>query len=107
MSRPAEIRFLAEKVMGWRVAESDGVRGSMKANNIIDDHTLIARSFCRKILRWEPFAGTDGRTGELCFGGLRYCTSVDSSGIPILNGMVRERLQKTPPPRAEKIDNAR
>lgn len=51
------------------------------------DLALLAWAFAHKLARWEPF--TDGKSGELCFAGLRHCTELDSRGVPKLTPHAR------------------
>jgi len=57
-----------------------------------DNRTLLLAAMCAGIVRWEPFSG-DPIRGELCFGGMRYSTSLDAEACPILNEVIRPRLE--------------
>lgn len=58
------------------------------------NHALVARLFCLGRLRWEPFNHTGHSSGELVFLGLRYPSSLDEFGVPILGGNLRALIAK-------------
>lgn len=51
---------------------------------------LFAAAICMNVARWEQF--TNHIRGEICFGGLRYSTDIDESGVPIISEFVEARL---------------
>lgn len=65
------------------------------------DHALIAAALCAKVARWEPFSD-DPRVGEVCTGGLRYCTSLDDHGVPILTNPARDAIRIAMPIRTRR-----
>lgn len=76
---------------------------SLKASlDRADDHALVAAALCARVARWEPFDGDPTRvTGEVCAVGLRYCTSLDDHGVPILTNLLRDALRiAMPAPKA-------
>lgn len=57
------------------------------------DHALVAAALASGLARWEPFNTGDDR-GELCVRGLRYATSLDEFGVPVLASHTRAAIAR-------------
>ena len=58
------------------------------------DHAMFASALIQKLARWEPFPGSES-DGEVCVGGLRYCSKLDEFGVPVLTDATRAEISKT------------
>lgn len=56
------------------------------------DHALICWAMCVQDATWEEWGS--GNEGEFCFAGLRYVTSRDEFGAPVLTPALRAALAK-------------
>lgn len=52
------------------------------------DHTIVARLLIQGKARWEP------STSEFCINGMRYSTSLDGLGVPVLHSVLRAAIEK-------------
>lgn len=70
-----------------------------EARSTVEDFALMLKHFAAGTLRWEEFPASIAREGELCFNELRHFTRLDKDGVPILPGVLRERLMVMGVPR--------
>ena len=81
--------------MRERLADEKRVRLTRAA----PDHALFAAACCAGVASWRPFSSHNG-SGEVCAGGLAYCTNLDEFGCPVLTENTRRLLQRAMEPKA-------
>ena len=64
------------------VAERKGSEGQM----------LLMALLCRGQAQWKPFVGE--HKGEIAIGGMRYCTELDTNGLPVVHDVLAAALRK-------------
>jgi len=52
------------------------------------DHAIVARLLIQGKARWEPY------TSEFCLNGMRYSTSLDEFGVPVLHSVLRSAIAR-------------
>lgn len=78
----------------WQAERDDRERriADTFADSIVDETgaELFLRAIMRGVARWESFGS--GKGGEVCCGGIRYSTRLDTFGRPVINPMVAGAL---------------